>query len=105
PGFAIIEHKGRRSGRSYRTPVNAFRRGERLSIALTYGAEGDWVKNVLATGGCSATVQRRELTLREPVIVLDEGRRAAPGPVRVVLRAMGVAEFLELMIVERDDDG
>ena len=25
PGFAIVSHVGRRSGKSYRTPVNVFR--------------------------------------------------------------------------------
>jgi len=35
PGFAIIEHAGRKSGRRYRTPVNAFRDGATLTFALT----------------------------------------------------------------------
>lgn len=39
PGFAIVVHTGRRSGRAYRTPVNAFRDGDDYIIALTYGAD------------------------------------------------------------------
>jgi hypothetical protein len=27
PGFGVVEHAGRRSGRRYRTPVNVFRSG------------------------------------------------------------------------------
>ncbi len=49
PGFGIITHRGRRSGRTYRTPVNVFRRPRGFVVALTYG-RGDWVKNVLAAG-------------------------------------------------------
>ena len=39
PPWAVILHRGRRSGRSYRTPVLAFRRGSTLIIALLYGEE------------------------------------------------------------------
>ena len=52
PGFGILTHAGRKSGRLYRTPVNVFRAPEGFLIALTYGRESEWVKNVLAAGGC-----------------------------------------------------
>jgi hypothetical protein len=35
PGFAILTHVGRRSGRVYRTPINVFRRGDQYLFALT----------------------------------------------------------------------
>jgi hypothetical protein len=52
PGFGIVTHVGRKSGKDYRTPVNAFRAPEGFLIALTYGRESEWVRNVLAAGGC-----------------------------------------------------
>ena len=52
PGFGVVVHRGRRSGRIYRTPVNVFPTGHGYRFALTYGADTDWVKNVLAAGGC-----------------------------------------------------
>src|ERR1700674_5012745 len=52
PGFGILTHAGRKSGRLYRTPVNVFREPDGFLIALTYGRECEWVRNVLATGGC-----------------------------------------------------
>ncbi|MGH7129463.1 MAG: nitroreductase family deazaflavin-dependent oxidoreductase, partial [Planctomycetaceae bacterium] len=52
PGFGVVHHKGRRSGREYRTPVNIFRRPDGCVIALTYGRGADWVRNVLAAGEC-----------------------------------------------------
>lgn len=51
PPWAIICHRGRRSGRLYRTPVNAYKRGGTLAAVVLYGEESDWVKNVLAGGG------------------------------------------------------
>jgi deazaflavin-dependent oxidoreductase (nitroreductase family) len=50
PGFAVLAHVGRRSGRVRHTPVNLFRDGDRYVIALTYGADSQWVRNVLAAG-------------------------------------------------------
>ena len=51
PPWAVVCHPGRRSGRLYRTPVMAFKRGRTLSIVVLYGEESDWVRNVLAGGG------------------------------------------------------
>jgi deazaflavin-dependent oxidoreductase (nitroreductase family) len=49
--WAVVCHSGRRTGRMYRTPVNAYRRGATLAIVVLYGPESDWVQNVLAGGG------------------------------------------------------
>ena len=45
PPWAVILHRGRRSGRSYRTPLLAFRRDRTLIVALLYGEESDWLRN------------------------------------------------------------
>ena len=50
PPWAVILHRGRRSGREYRTPLFAFKRGRTLVIALLYGEESDWLRN-LRNGG------------------------------------------------------
>jgi len=50
PGFGIIEHVGRRSGKPYRTPVNVFATDDGLAILLTYGPNRDWLKNLTAAG-------------------------------------------------------
>ena len=38
--FIELEHVGRRSGRVYRVPLNAFRTGDAVTFALTYGPPG-----------------------------------------------------------------
>jgi deazaflavin-dependent oxidoreductase (nitroreductase family) len=48
PPWAVVLHRGRKSGRLYRTPVIAFKRGRTLSIGILYGKETDWVLNALA---------------------------------------------------------
>ena len=96
PGFGIVEHAGRRSGRAYRTPVNVFRDPDGYVIALTYGSDTDWVKNVMQAGGCSLMVRGRRVRLSDPKIVTDEARGPAPPVIRQVLALLGVTEFLYL---------
>jgi deazaflavin-dependent oxidoreductase (nitroreductase family) len=96
PGFAIVRHRGRRTGRIYRTPVNLFRRGDSVVIALTYGPDRDWVRNVMAAGGCEVETRGRVLQLERPRILTDTRQTLVPGPVRPILRAIGVTDFLIL---------
>src|SRR5271166_1617682 len=63
PGFGVVIHRGRRSGRLYQTPVNAFATKDGYLFALTYGPDTDWVKNVLAAGGCELRARGRALQL------------------------------------------
>ena len=51
PPWAVILHRGRRSGRPYRIPLLAFRRDRTLIIALLYGEQSDWLRNLRAGGG------------------------------------------------------
>jgi deazaflavin-dependent oxidoreductase (nitroreductase family) len=51
PPWAIICHRGRRTGRPYRTPVNAYKHGRTLAVVVLYGEQSDWVQNLLAGGG------------------------------------------------------
>ena len=50
--MGVVLHIGRKTRRQYHTPVLVFWRGNRLIIALTYGRESQWVRNVLAEDGC-----------------------------------------------------
>jgi deazaflavin-dependent oxidoreductase (nitroreductase family) len=104
PGFGIVGHAGRRSGRQYRTPVNVFRRGDRYIIALTYGSNADWVRNVLADGGCTLETRGRTRRLSSPRLFHDESRYAVPAPVRLILGLINVSDFLELTLDERAGD-
>jgi deazaflavin-dependent oxidoreductase (nitroreductase family) len=94
PGFAIVVHTGRRSGQERRTPVNAFRHGREWVIALTYGADAQWVRNVLAAGGCTLLSRGRTFAVTDPRIVHDAS--LVPAPIRPFLRFMRVTEFLVL---------
>lgn len=96
PGFGVITHTGRRSGRVYRTPVNVFPAADGYVVALTYSADSDWVKNVLAAGGCELEHRGRREQLDALRLVHDQTRRQVPALVRPVLGVLHVADFLSL---------
>jgi deazaflavin-dependent oxidoreductase (nitroreductase family) len=96
PGFGIVLHTGRRSGRAYRTPVNAFRTPTGYVIALTYGADSDWLRNVVAAGGCELLTRGRAVPLTEPRLVHAERDAPVPALVGAVLRLIHVTDYLEL---------
>jgi deazaflavin-dependent oxidoreductase (nitroreductase family) len=96
PGFGVIVHRGRRSGRTYRTPVMMFRIPHGYVVALTYGPDCDWVRNVRAAGGCDIEVGGRRITAGEPRVVHDPTRHDVPGVVRRALGVLSAADFLYL---------
>ena len=98
PGFGMLTYRGRTSGREYHTPLNVFRRGDSFVIALTYGSDSQWVKNVEAAGRATLVTCGRDYDLVEPVRYRDPNRRLMPFPVRVMLRLNDVDEFLRMRI-------
>ena len=97
PAFAVLTHRGRKSGRTYRTPINVFRRGDDYFFFLTYGSDVNWVKNVLATGSCSIETRGRVVELVEPELITDPELRPAPPHVRFVERRIaGVTQYLRM---------
>jgi deazaflavin-dependent oxidoreductase (nitroreductase family) len=97
PPFAMLLHRGRRSGREYRTPIMTFRCGDTLIIALTYGPDTDWVRNLRVAGGGALLYRGERYELREPTVI-DTARAAPclPPLVRAALRVMRVGDFLQV---------
>jgi deazaflavin-dependent oxidoreductase (nitroreductase family) len=80
PPFAVVEHRGRVSGRRYRTPVFAFRRSGEIVIVLSYG-RSDWLRNLLNSGGGSLIrlTRRREMVAPRVVPTGEVGRLSPLG--------------------------
>ncbi|MGI8586106.1 MAG: nitroreductase family deazaflavin-dependent oxidoreductase [Chloroflexia bacterium] len=98
PGFGIIVHTGRKSHREYRTPVKLLRRRGGYFIALPYGPNTDWVRNILASGGCLLETRGRTVRLTQPRLFHDTQRRFLAAPVRLILGLFHVSDFLELTL-------
>lgn len=92
---AVVRHVGRRSARSYRTPVVAQPVAGGFVIPLPYGADTDWLRNVQAAGrfvleqsGETFDIGSLEVVAAESVLPLVPERR------RRTWRRLGIAEFL-----------
>ena len=91
-----LEVRGRASGRSVRVPLVLVRQhGERYLVSML-GTDAQWVRNVLAAGGCHVRTRGHDVALTEPRLVHDPARSLVPAPVRVVLGAVGVEDFVVL---------
>ena len=87
PPWAVVVHRGRKTGAAYSTPVTAFTGEGVIAIALPYGDDTDWVRNLLAANG--GEVRRRGKThrLADPRVVDRGDRSALPRPARLASRA------------------
>jgi deazaflavin-dependent oxidoreductase (nitroreductase family) len=99
PPWAVICHRGRRSGRLHRTPVNAYRWRRVLTVVVLYGEDSDWVQNVLA-GGAQVVRMGRTYALRNPRIV-DPRQQPLLGPAAVLGRLTGSVLVAEVGLPER----
>jgi deazaflavin-dependent oxidoreductase (nitroreductase family) len=101
PGFALLTHVGRRSGRTYRTPLNVFRRGDDDYIPLTFGPDVDWVRNVRAAGEAELRAQGRTIRLVAPEFVVDPDLRVLPVVPRVIERWNGATSLMRMRAATR----
>jgi deazaflavin-dependent oxidoreductase (nitroreductase family) len=68
-----VKHRGRSSGRLYETPVVAVPTEAGFVIALPYGSNTDWLKNVLAKGSATLVTGGQTYEVDRPeVIPLEE---------------------------------
>ena len=70
--YPVLIHVGRRSGRTFHTPMDAFPTDTGYICVVRYGAESDWVRNTLAAGRVRLRVGDDELELTSPRVVSHE---------------------------------
>ena len=95
--FALIRHVGRRSGKPYETPIIVMPLENGFVIALTYGPEVDWYRNVQAAGQATLLWHNREYVLKQPEpITVQAGLAAFPTPFRQILGLLGTRDFVRM---------
>lgn len=100
---SVIRHIGRISGRAHETPVDAVGTDDGFVIALPYGPNTDWLKNVLASG--SATIVHDGATHpvdRPGVVPTSVAAPLFSASDQRTHRLFGVAECLLVRRVEQD---
>jgi deazaflavin-dependent oxidoreductase (nitroreductase family) len=97
PVFAVIEHRGRRSGRSYAAPVAARRTGAGFTIALAFGAQVDWYRNLVAAGHGVIRWRGKSYPINAPQRIDAATGLPSFHPVqRLLLRIAGVDGFIRV---------
>jgi deazaflavin-dependent oxidoreductase (nitroreductase family) len=96
--FAIIRHVGRRSGKSYETVIWVWQMREGFVVALTYGEEVDWYRNMKATNGGTVFWHKRLYVVGEPELIdTEKALTAFPALFRLLFRTFGKQEKFVLM--------
>lgn len=103
--FGELEHRGRRSGATYRIPIMAFPspEGDTVTIALTYGPRVDWLRNLRAAGGGRIRLGAQWLTLGPPLpLTTQAGLARMPWVARRVLPLIRSDAYVELPVLARE---
>ena len=97
PLWGVVEHRGRRSGRAFRTPIAITRTADGFLIPLPWGPGTDWCRNIRAAGGCRVRWSGKEYDATAPEVVTVGAAIAQwPAPLRVAIRVVGIKSFLRL---------
>lgn len=95
--FALIRHVGRRSGKPYETPIIVQPVEDGFVIALTYGPQVDWYRNILAVGTCEIRWHNQTFKIDSfERIDPNIGRSAFRQPFRTFLRVIGPEDFVHM---------
>jgi deazaflavin-dependent oxidoreductase (nitroreductase family) len=97
PIFAVVEHRGRNTGRRYATPVAARRTASGFVISLAFGAHVDWYRNLLAADGGVIRWRGNAYRVTAPERLDVPSGLAAFHPVqRLLLRIGGVDGYVQV---------
>jgi deazaflavin-dependent oxidoreductase (nitroreductase family) len=95
--WSVVEHVGRRSGKTYRTPISVFKTENGMAVLLPYGTDSDWVKNLQAANGGRVKLGGKLIRVTDPRIVpTAEAMQLVKPPWRWAMRVGGAEHALLL---------
>ena len=104
--WGLVEHVGRTTGTTYRTPISIVGGpiggtiDDQVYVRLTYGSGVHWVRNVERTGRCRLQLHETVLDLDEPTVVGAAENVRIPAPLRSMLERSG-RTYLRLHVAGR----
>ena len=66
PLWAVVRHRGRKSGKDYSIPVAVIVTPNSFIIGLPWGPKTNWAQNVLAAGGCAIRWKAQDYQVTNP---------------------------------------
>ena len=94
--FAIVYHVGRRSGKTYETPIIVMPLDGGFVVTLTYGPNVDWYKNIQAAGHFRLRWHNHDyhITSLEPLDT-QTALAAFSQPFKTILQSRNEQDFLK----------
>jgi deazaflavin-dependent oxidoreductase (nitroreductase family) len=93
----VLTHVGRSSGKTYRTPLDAHSVAGGYIFIIMYGADSDWVQNVLASGTATVAVDGEQFDLESPkVISKQEAFKLLSETTKAPAEFLKVTEYIQL---------
>ena len=97
PMWAMLHHRGRRSGRLHSTPVQIRTMGDHFVVAVPWPDRSQWIRNVLAAGGCTLTWRGEKHQTDAPALIgPSEAAPAYNRLERVLIRLFRLRRFVRL---------
>ena len=97
PLYGVIYHRGRRSGKAFRTPVVVRRIEDGFIVPMPWGEGTDWYRNVRAAGECVIRWKGRDYPLVQPEVLDATAAQAAfSASQRAALVRFGINHVLRL---------
>jgi deazaflavin-dependent oxidoreductase (nitroreductase family) len=101
--FSVVRHVGRRSGKTYETPLIVAAVADGFIAELTYGPNVSWYRNAVAAGNCVLVVGGVEHRIDAITpYAAEAGLRAFGFPRALILKALRRNEFRHLRAVPRE---
>jgi deazaflavin-dependent oxidoreductase (nitroreductase family) len=95
--WSVVEHTGRRSGATYRTPVTMFATPDGVAVLLPYGPQRDWIRKLENAGGGAVQFAGRRFAVDQPrVVPTADALPLLKAPWRQILARAGVPDTLLL---------
>jgi len=95
--FAVVLHRGRKSGKAYQTPIIVAPVKDGFIIALTYGPKVDWFRNILAAGKCRLQWHGQQVDIDKiDSIAPNIARPALPAFEKIMLGILGIQDFAKM---------
>lgn len=96
PLYGIIEHRGRRSGKAYRTPVVVKSVPGGFVVPMPWGEGTDWFRNVQVAGGCTIRWRGRVFQAAQPEVIDADASGAFRGFQAQMMRRLGITRVAKL---------
>jgi deazaflavin-dependent oxidoreductase (nitroreductase family) len=97
PLYGVLQHRGRRSGKAFRTPIVVRPTLDGFIVPMPWGERTDWYRNVRAAGECVIRWKGRDYPV-VPCEVIDAGGAQQPFGAfeRAVMSRLAIQHCLHL---------